>query len=260
MTIKKSAALAVFALCAWVGKAQADDSPIKTETRHLQVFKDLEIDCSATATFSVAPTASVTITAPANLLPLLLTKIEGGRLVIRRKEGLGISKFPSFSSSDVKLAITGPSLGSIAVLGSASVKAPELTGGDIDLNLRGSGTIEASGATAKNLTVELPGSGEIVLNGINGKSIKLNIEGSGRIKAAGVIDHVDGSIAGSGQIQASDLKAQTLDANIVGSGDLKGFASKSANVIVTGSGDVTIGGNPPERRAENTGSGDITFK
>ena len=202
----------------------------------------------------------MTITAPANLLPLLLTKIEGDKLVVRRKEGLGISTFPSFSSSEVKLEITGPSLRSIAVQGSGSVKAPELMGDKIDLNVSGSGTIEASGATAKNLTLELPGSGEIVVSGINGQSIKLNIEGSGRIKAAGVIDHVDGSIAGSGEIQANDLKAQSLDVDIVGSGGLKGFASKSANVKVSGSGDVTISGNPAERRSVNTGSGDITFK
>jgi len=200
MAIRKSAALAVFALCALVGKAQADDSPMKTETRHLQAFKDLEIDCSANTTFSIAPTTTVTITAPANLLPLLLTKIEGDKLVVRRKGVSGISMFPSFSSSDVKLEITGPSLRSISVLGSGSVKAPQLTGDKIDLSISGSGSIEANGALANNIALDVPGSGDIKLSGINGKSIKIGVEGSGRIKAEGVAEHVESSITGSGEI------------------------------------------------------------
>jgi len=260
MTIRKSAALAVLALFSLVTNVRADDGAAKTETRHMQAFKDLEIDCSANTTFSIAPTTTVTITAPANLLPLLLTKIEGDKLVVRRKSMAGSSIFPSFNSSEVTLAITGPSLRSIAVLGSGSVKAPGLTGDKIELSVSGSGDIEATGATGTSVALDVPGSGEIKLDAIASKSVKISVEGSGRIKASGTVDHVDGSIAGSGEIEARDLKAQSLDVDISGSGNLNGFAAKAATVQLTGSGDVTIAGNPAQRRSEHTGSGDITFK
>jgi hypothetical protein len=243
-----------------VTNVRADDSATKSETRHLPAFKDLEIDCSADTTFSLAPTTAVTITAPANILPLLLTRIEGDKLVVRRKKVSGISLFSSLDSSEIKLAITGPSLRSIAVPGSGSVKAPGLSGEKIDLNVSGSGSIDASGATSDQVTLEVPGSGEIKLAAITAKSVKISVQGSGRVRAGGTVEHVDGSIDGSGEIEAGDLKAQSLDVDISGSGNLNGFAAKAASVQLSGSGDVTIAGNPAQRHSERTGSGDITFK
>jgi hypothetical protein len=246
-------------LLALTPAAHADETQaIKTETRYMQGFKDLEIDCSATTVFTVAPTTSVTITAPASELPLLLTKIEGDKLVIKHKESTS-TLLNFFHMGDVKIAITGPNLRSIAILGSGSVTAPALTGDAIDLNVTGSGSITATGATTKNLTLDVPGSGEIHLSGIDASTASLSIKGSGAIEAAGKVDQVDSSIAGSGEIRAGDLKAQSIKVEMSGSGELHGYASKAAAVDLTGSGSAVIAGSPAQRTSRSTGSGEIKF-
>lgn len=257
----KSAALTGLTLLALSGQAWADDTlPSKTETRHMSGFKDLELDCSADVSFTVAPTTSVTITAPANLIPLLLTKIEGDKLVIKRKEKIEFSVQQLLASNPIKLAITGPSLRSINLQGSGSVHAPGLTGDAIQLTVAGSGEIEASGAIAPSVVLNLPGSGEIKLTGIQSKTASISIEGSGAVEAAGQVDHLDSSIAGSGKIKAADLKAQSLAVHVSGSGTLSAYAAQSAVVAVTGSGDVAIAGNPPQRQVQRSGSGDVKFQ
>lgn len=260
----KLAAIATFATCSILGTgliqgAYAADATPKTETRHVQVFKDLEIDCSADAQFTVAPIPSVTITAPADLLPLLVTRIEGDKLVIRLKDGT--TGFHLFGTNDhVTIAIKGPALRSILIAGSADVTAPTLTGDRVALTVQGSGSIHASGVSTGKLEVSIPGSGDVKIESVDAKTVSAEVDGSGTIELSGHADRLDSGIAGSGEIRAGDLKVRTLVSKVAGSGDMRAYATQSASVVSTGSGHIVVAGNPAQRQSHVDGSGDVDFK
>lgn len=260
----KFAAIATFAGCAALGAglslgAHADDATPKTEIRQIQVFKDLEIDCSADARFTVAPTPSVTIAAPADLLPLLVTRIEGDKLVIRLKDGT--TGFHLFGANDhVTIAIAGPSLRSILIAGSADLNAPTLTGDTVALTVAGSGSIHASGVSAGRLQVSVPGSGDVKIVNVDAKTVSAEVDGSGTVELSGHADRLDSGIAGSGEIRAGGLKVRTLVSKVAGSGDMRGYATQSASVVSTGSGHIVVAGNPAQRQSHVDGSGEVDFK
>jgi len=190
---------------------------------------------------------------------LLLTKIEGDKLVIRLKDDSGFH-FLNIDSDQIKIAITGPSLRSIGIAGSADVTAPKLTGDVIALSISGSGSIHAEGAIGGKVDVSVPGSGEVRVGDVEAKSVRAEVVGSGSIELAGKADSLNSEISGSGEIHADGLKVQTLKADVSGSGDLRAYASQAAEAVTSGSGNITVAGNPAQRKAREAGSGTVEFK
>lgn len=117
----------------------------------------------------------------------------------------------------------------------ATVTAPSLA----ELVLHGSGGVSASGVTGKALAIELSGSGDVKLDG--------------------QVEQLQIRIAGSGDVDVERLKAKSLDVKVSGSGNVTGYASDAASVVVNGSGDVLVLGDPKRRTAHRHGSGEIRF-
>ena len=185
----------------------------KSEARQPGRFSGIDLRAPVDVTFSIGANTSVTVSGPADILPLLLTTVKDNVLTIKLTDSVMLRK-------PVKVAITSPSL----------------------------------------LAVSLSGSGSLNASGISGDSLNLDVSGSGSIMASGQVTTVNVSIKGSGGVDVRSIHAKVLNASMKGSGDLRAYASNTAIVGLTGSGDVRILGNPPMKVVNRTGSGDVHFE
>lgn len=106
----------------------------------------------------------------------------------------------------------------------------------------------------------LNGAVSVIASGLNAVSLTLEISGSGNFTVRGRVERLRVSISGSGDVDATSLRASVLSAHISGSGNIAAYASRSAAVDVSGSGDVVVAGNPAQRSVDRAGSGHVTFQ
>jgi hypothetical protein len=101
------------------------------------------------------------------------------------------------------------------------------------------------------------GSGDIHAAGIKGGTIHAGVTGSGDVTLKGEADRLEGEVTGSGNLHAGDLSAKDVRVTVTGSGDATVRATEKMEASVTGSGDVSYYGNPPQVLKNVTGSGSI---
>jgi hypothetical protein len=107
--------------------------------------------------------------------------------------------------------------------------------------------------------VSVTGSGIVSAEGLCGKRLRLSVSGSGSITAAGKAETVDIRISGSGHVDASAVAALRLIADISGAGAIRASATRSVVASVSGSGNMVVRGDPPERHVSVAGSGRVYF-
>lgn len=117
--------------------------------------------------------------------------------------------------------------------------------------------IEATGPSLDSISIA--GSGDVKVNGLAGKTLQLDIAGSGNIVAHGAVEHSRIHVAGSGNVDGSVLRTSELEVQLSGSGDIRAYATRSARVAMTGSGNIVIAGNPARRDVNRVGSGSVQF-
>ncbi len=103
--------------CSFMGTQ--GDGPVKTETRSVSGFQGVELNLAGDVEVRVADTYSVEIQAQENLLPLLKTEVEGGRLMIYFSENVS-------HSEGVKVVVSGPSFNNFSLGGSGERSQPSL--------------------------------------------------------------------------------------------------------------------------------------
>jgi hypothetical protein len=108
--------------------------------------------------------------------------------------------------------------------------------------------------------ISIPGSATMTASGLSGDSLDVSVSGSGVIVASGTVKNVRVAIVGVADVDVSAIHAKTLTANVSGSGDLHGYASDSATLDISGSGEVQVDGNPAHRSVSRSGSGDVHFE
>jgi hypothetical protein len=259
-SLLKYAAVLGCGVCLWHTAAYADDDQAsRTETRTLQPFQALELDVAAEAVYKVAPTTTVTITAPAKLLPVLLTSVDGDKLVIKPKDHAD-ALFDSVDQKQVKIHIAGPSLHAVELNSSGDLKASILSGDSVTVVIRGSGDLNADLVQGQQVKINVRGSGNAHVVAVAAQSVDAGIAGSGDIELAGQTDRLQAAVAGSGDVRAKNLKARALTAQVTGSGEIRAYASTSVVATSSGSGAVIVDGNPAQRQVQTAGSGDVEFK
>jgi hypothetical protein len=196
-----------------VGDVVVGKGPARTEERKTGSYSGLVFEAPVDMVYTVGATPSMKITAPGNIIPLVTTEVKGRNLVI------GLKKSVTMDSS-IRIEAVGPSIES----------------------------------------VELSGSGSLKLSGETGKKLAVSVSGSGSITVSGQVDKAALDISGSGEVDAGKLRTQDLEVEVAGSGTVVAHAARSAKVEVSGAGDVTISGNPKQRSVERSGAGEVTFR
>jgi hypothetical protein len=115
--------------------------------------------------------------------------------------------------------------------------------------------------TAPDVTsLVLSGVGDLRASGISNDRLTLDLSGVGSLKAAGSTGSLRVSSSGTGDIAAQNLAAKSSTVMSSGVGDTKIQATQSADVTLSGVGDVTVYGHPQQLKKSRSGVGDIRVR
>jgi hypothetical protein len=147
-----------------------------TEARKVRPFNGIRLEApSGDVVYTVGGAQSVSISAQKNVLPLIVTSVEGGILIIK-VHGVMLPNEP------VRLVMTGPSLDTLHITGSGRIEMTGAKGPAIHATLSGSGDISVAGQVDA-LVLDLSGSGSIKASSVKSKSVTVTLSGSGNISA-----------------------------------------------------------------------------
>jgi len=175
---------------------------------------------------------SLTVEAPAEILPKIRIEVRGGALSIRLEgslmDKLGFALSTSLTRPVVRYHLTVKNLAYLELVGFASANAAELRAGSLELKLKGAGGITIGSLMARQVAVELQGAGRIEL--------------SGEVAAQVV------SVQGPGLYEGLDLKSRKARVSLKGLGRARVWAVDELGVKVRGLGGVEVRGAPEIKR------------
>ena len=129
------------------------------------------------------------------------------------------------------------------------------TKGKLEISQAGSGGAKAG--TAAYAEISIAGSGDVSSQAIAG-DLEANIAGSGDVWVASIGGKLEGNIAGSGDITVAGGRSRSVEVSVMGSGDVT-FNGEAGEVelSVMGSGDVKIAKVTGPVKKHVAGSGDV---
>jgi hypothetical protein len=233
---------------------------VEAQTTEIRTFKGIDgvaLLGSGDVDITLGNKEEITIHAPSDLIPYLLTEKKNGTLYIgKRKKGW--KKFRNWNEN-VHYNLVLKDLNRISVSGSGDIDVEKLSGEKCTIKVSGSGNIEVDQIHSKGVKVTVSGSGDIDIDDISTDVLGVSINGSGDITIEGKADELDGTISGSGEFTGHELRSKNVSVNIYGSGDASVWVTESLEVHISGSGDVTYHGNPTVN-SRSTGSGDVRHR
>ncbi|MFY8144855.1 MAG: GIN domain-containing protein [Caulobacter sp.] len=129
------------------------------------------------------------------------------------------------------------------------------TKGKLEIAQAGSGGAKAG--TSSQAEVSIAGSGDVSTQAVAG-DLETNIAGSGDIWVASVSGKLEANIAGSGNITVAGGRSRSVDISVMGSGDVSfNGEADDVDVAVMGSGDVKIARATGPVKKHVGGSGDV---
>ena len=201
------------------------------EVRPVTGFGGLVVNGPVDVQLKGSSTERVTVRADDNILPLIETRIEDGKLVV------GTTRGASFRTRNpLRVTVEFTSMSVLAVNGSGDVRADRLRAQLLDVTIRGSG--------------------DVAIDAVESDAVALLIVGSGDFTASGRAASLGVSVSGSGDVNTENLVARDVGILISGSGDAKVHATETLQVTIAGSGDVRYRGQPKVTK-KIAGSGDV---
>jgi hypothetical protein len=195
--------------------------PVESETRNVADFTKVSFGVSGNLYINIGKEFKVTLEGSNSLLEDIVTEVNNGKLVIRKKiRSLNMNE-------KVTVYITMPEMKGLSVSGSgvAEIKDAVKTS-DLDLSVSGSGKLYASDVTVSTMDCSISGSGDIIVGG------RCNI------------DEADVSISGSGSYKGEAAEIGALGVAISGSGSCTCKVRETLRATVSGSGNITYLGDP----------------
>ncbi|SFW69943.1 head GIN domain-containing protein [Chitinophaga sancti] len=203
-----------------------------SETRKLGDFHSISLQGAMDIEYTDGPAEDVVIEAEDNFLPLIITEVKDGQLIVRQKDRI-------YFNHPKKITV--------------KVTAPDIE----KLSLAGSGTIHLMNDWQQDdhVKLSLSGSGDI-LGAVDAPQVNVALTGAGNIKLKGETKDLDVNIAGSGSFEGYNLHAENTSVSIGGSGNAEVHASVKLDVNIAGSGRVNYHGNP-QVNSKTAGSGSV---
>jgi Putative auto-transporter adhesin, head GIN domain len=219
----------------WNWEKIEGNGQLKKETRSIGEFSSIGSSGSWDVMVAYGTTNSIQVEADENLIPYIVTEVEGNKLSIHSKKNTNLR-----SRNKIVVYVTMSNLTGLSLSGSGSVM--------------GEGKFSSDGP----LQVSISGSGNIKMGFNSAKSVIMSIAGSGNIQLAGKAENAEVSISGSGNADCGNLQVDKVNARISGSGNVKIFANNSVKANISGSGSVVYKGPANDIESHTAGSGRIS--
>jgi hypothetical protein len=240
--------------------AVVGNGTVAHDVRQVGVVSGLEVSGPLEVTVRVGPAPSLVVDADSNLLPLIRSEVSGGALRVWVEGSVR-------STNSIKVSYTTPSLTQLQTSGSGRLTVNDLNGEALQLSKSGSGSATLTGRVS-NLDVRHSGSGEINANGVRigsarvvqsgsghtalgpvqGSDLSVTVSGSGSVQASGVANAVSARTSGSGSVDLTNVASDQGDLSTSGSGSISATVKRSVIAQTSGSGRITVYGNPAQRQ------------
>lgn len=231
--------IALFSIAALTASAQKwqnikGNGNIKTESRQVGKFTGIEDQGSFDVEITYGEGNAVEVEADENLLPVIVTKVVGNKLIISSDKSVFLS------AHRLTVHVTMPTIDLISVKGSGSVTGDGgfSNSGTAHFDVSGSGSIRLSFAQLNTAEVAVRGSGSIHL-------------------MKGSVDNLNVATYGSGNVDAYDISSKNVMAKTSGSGSVKVRVTGSLTAESNGSGNVYYKGDITNVNVQSHGSGRI---
>lgn len=205
---------------------------IITETRKEGNFTKISSAGSFDVEVSQDSVCSIQVEAESNLIDLVITTVEDGKLKIKFKDRYSYS-----TKKGILIKLKVRNLEQISMAGAGKISSTNQLKIDdkLKLSIAGSGNIDLD-INAPIVDADIAGSGDIILTGQT-RDAYLDIAGSGSYKCEGLLsEKTKVHIAGSGS--AKVYAENKLDVHVAGSGDVFYKGSAVVTKKIAGSGDV----------------------
>jgi len=148
--------------------------------------------------------------------------------------------------------ITGPS---------AALDRIKIDGNDIKSDCWGGGdskiTITLPGRVFQSY--EMNGVGSLHLKGLNQPELDLDVEGAASVDASGVVPQTHVTVAGAASVNLTDLVTQSLAADLSGASKVVANPAQSADVDISGIGQVSLLTRPKNYHENISGLGHVSM-
>ena len=209
--------------------------------------------------------ASVSLIAAAAALAACSIATGSGNVVSESRTVSGFTKIDLSGAGDVIIEQNGNEALTIEAEDNLMPKlTSEVVDGTLRLGEKSNLTIHLTKPVTYRVSMKdisglmISGSGTVTAATITAPSLAVDLSGSGKITVGGAVDQQDLAISGSGEYQAKDLQTKIASAEISGSGNATVTVSDKLDAQLSGSGQLTYYGNPPEVTQEVSGSGRVT--
>lgn len=244
---------------AWSSNTLKGNGDVTTDKRPVTGLASLNISGPLQVEIKVGGAASLEIIGDSNIVGLVQSQVTGASQKIWVDD-----KFTS--NNPIRVIYTVPVLEEVNSNGSGRLMVNGLNGGtfnlknsgsrtvvlegrvtQLDISSIGSGRITAINLQSQDTKVRVQGSGSLNLGQVSGNELNVTVHGSGSVNASGNVRTLIAQTHGSGSAELSAVKSLTADLSTYGSGDVSAAVSQSVIAQSTGSGHVTIYGNPAQR-------------
>jgi hypothetical protein len=210
---------------------KASDTVI-SETREVSGFSAIDMRGIGRIILTQGETESLEIRGSDNLVPLVMTEVRSGVLVIDMKE---------------KIIINDPTPENVITI---TIGLKDLT----SLSVSGISDVLMDGLVTPRLSLDISGTGQIDLSGLELEDLKLGLSGLGNVKLAGTASSAAISLSGAGNVEAGDLQLETAQITLTGLGNATLWVTEHLEGDITGAGNVEYYGDPTTD-FDNTGLG-----
>jgi hypothetical protein len=200
-----------------------------------------------------ASAPSMLIKGDASMLSRVTSKIEGNTLYLGTR-GLIIT-----TRQPLVVELSLPNLEKLQMQGSGDSSIKSFRGTSLSMETRGSGDVRFEGEYQQVKAIS-SGSGDMKLVVLNNDKLDITLQGSGDAFVKGQSKILNVKLSGSGDLDAASLKASEVSVDSTGSANSRVFASKEIKVHASGSGDVTVFGNPAKKNVDRAGSAEIHWE
>lgn len=180
------------------------------EERSVSAFTKIGIYSSANIEVTVGGPQKIVVQADDNLLPIITTDVNDGRLAIASSKSYS-------SQAGVTVTISVPSLEELEIGGSGDASVSGLSGERFRGEIRGSGNLEAEG-TVQKVEADVRGSGDLDLFQLPCEEAEASVSGSGDI-GVNPSQSLRVTIAGSGNVIYMGEPA--IESEIDGTGEVQ---------------------------------------
>jgi hypothetical protein len=239
--------------------AVVGDGRLAHDVRAVGNVSALDVSGPLEVNVRVGPPASLEVEADSNLLPMIRTEVTGGVLRMWVEGNVR-------SANSLRVTYTAPALLDASASGSGRLTISELNGAPLNFSKSGSGAANLSGSVSRldlrhsgsgainagalrtgEATLALSGSGRTNLGPVQGSALTVNLHGSGSLQASGAVASLNARVQGSGGADLAALASEQADLAIDGSGDITARVTRALVAQSTGSGRITVYGNPAQR-------------